>query len=697
MKKLLVLFVSLLIGSHTYLLAQNGQAYIYGAEETYCIFGQPGYFIGVPQGGTFTGPGMDGDMFFPQAAGMGTHTIKYIVNDSGMTLTASINVTVTDTVYGQIIGPNGPFNSVCVSGESIPLNSVPYPANYFYGPGVVSQGGMYYLNPTQLDPGGIYTIYAMGATPQGCSFSASHTFNVTFGTTQAQILNIPPQICASAPPIALQAVPPGGTFYLNGMPLWADSSGITYLYPNMIGDFGYLEYEGYANGCGFYANDTLNVIQGADAHIMGVPEAVCVGSQQPVFLQGMPEGGNFIITDGMGVVVQSGPSGMPFYPQMPGIYIISYSGNAGGCNYSASQALHVLPGIVGTAQTVPASCPTCADGWAYVVIQGGNSPFYYLSLSDGTNHTINAGGDTLTNLLPGTYVASFSDPQGACSSSFSFTIESLTQGCNPPVSLTYTNIQTGSVLLQWDAVPSAVSYTLRYRKQGGTSWLSLNVSTNYRVLTNLSPTTTYEWIVRANCINVGPGSFSPISNFTAIGGVPPCTRPTGLMLISLQPNDIGLSWDAQPGAMYYEVQYRKSLGGSWISTFVTTNSIFITSLTPGTVYTARVRSRCGEYDTPWSNTISFQTPMAKLEGAIQYTETNSFSLSLYPNPNKGLFNLQLEQAPSVALPVTIMDMTGRTVLQQSIQSTETSFDLSNYAKGIYLLKVGDKTAKVIVE
>jgi len=271
------------------------------------------------------------------------------------------------------------------------------------------------------------------------------------------------------------------------------------------------------------------------------------------------------------------------------------------------------------------------------------------------------------------------------------------QGCLPPVSLTYTNIQAGSVLLQWDAVPSAISYTLRYRKQGGTSWMSLNVAQNYRSITNLSPTTVYEWIVRANCINVGPGGFSPINTFTAGFATPPCTRPTGVTLINLQRTDAGLTWDSQPGATYYEVQYRKTLGGNWITIFASINTTFFTGLTPGTIYSARIRARCGEYDTPWSGVVSFQTPMAKMATEATFNEVSLLALSLYPNPSKGIFTLHIDNFDGTGIPVQIIDMTGRTLITQSIDSTETTFDLSNYAKGVYVVKIADKTARVIVE
>jgi hypothetical protein len=51
-------------------------------DSLYCVNAAPVTFTGVPGGGTFSGPGVTGNVFDPNAAGLGTHIITYTYNDN---------------------------------------------------------------------------------------------------------------------------------------------------------------------------------------------------------------------------------------------------------------------------------------------------------------------------------------------------------------------------------------------------------------------------------------------------------------------------------------------------------------------------------------------------------------------------------------------------------------------------------------
>lgn len=65
--------------------------------------------------------------------------------------------------------------------------------------------------------------------------------------------------------------------------------------------------------------------------------------------------------------------------------------------------------------------------------------------------------------------------------------------------------------------------------------------------------------------------------------------------------------------------------------------------------------------------------------------------AVFPNPTNGLLTIQLKE---VNQPVTIqlLDLTGRIIISSSLNSIETSIDLSNYASGEYLLTITDEDA-----
>jgi hypothetical protein len=80
------------------------QCSISGLDSVYCPYYQDIIMTGYPAGGTFSGDGVSDNHFYPQWAGIGTHTISYtvpiIVDQAGtfapVTLTSPTYVTMGD-------------------------------------------------------------------------------------------------------------------------------------------------------------------------------------------------------------------------------------------------------------------------------------------------------------------------------------------------------------------------------------------------------------------------------------------------------------------------------------------------------------------------------------------------------------------------------------------------------------------------
>jgi len=73
--------------------------------------------------------------------------------------------------------------------------------------------------------------------------------------------------------------------------------------------------------------------------------------------------------------------------------------------------------------------------------------------------------------------------------------------------------------------------------------------------------------------------------------------------------------------------------------------------------------------------------------------------AVFPNPTNGLLTIQLKEL-NQSLIIQLLDLTGRVIISSSLNSMETSIDLSNFASGEYLLNVtsGDailNTLKII--
>lgn len=98
--------------------------------------------------------------------------------------------------------------------------------------------------------------------------------------------------------------------------------------------------------------------------------------------------------------------------------------------------------------------------------------------------------------------------------------------------------------------------------------------------------------------------------------------------------------------------------------------------------------------------------IVKLGAQISSTDEpqKDFAISIFPNPNRGKFNLQLSNLTSPFAEVTVSDILGRVVLQQqlSVKARQVSEQLEiPAAKGMYLLqlKTGGQTftRKIVVE
>ena len=87
------------------------------------------------------------------------------------------------------------------------------------------------------------------------------------------------------------------------------------------------------------------------------------------------------------------------------------------------------------------------------------------------------------------------------------------------------------------------------------------------------------------------------------------------------------------------------------------------------------------------------------------TNDNNIALNVYPNPNKGVFTLNVNATDVKELNVTVMNLQGQTVYSKNnfdnLNNVNEQIDLSNNAKGVYFINVtsdkGVKTHKVVVQ
>ncbi|MEO7176243.1 MAG: fibronectin type III domain-containing protein, partial [Saprospiraceae bacterium] len=202
--------------------------------------------------------------------------------------------------------------------------------------------------------------------------------------------------------------------------------------------------------------------------------------------------------------------------------------------------------------------------------------------------------------------------------------------CSAPTWLSETNITNSSATVNWDPVQNAGSYFVQWRYANSNQWIgSATVFGNSYTIQGLNQNTSYVWQVRTNCYNGDYSEFSALEYFTT-NGAPTCAIPSYLWVNNITGNSAVVGWNTVYGAVNYTVEYQVSGSGNINTVTTSSNNVLINNLTPGTTYTFRVRSNCGNgYYSAYSYMLWFTTtggycgiPNNTYEGPITYNTAN---------------------------------------------------------------------------
>jgi hypothetical protein len=134
---------------------------------------------------------------------------------------------------------------------------------------------------------------------------------------------------------------------------------------------------------------------------------------------------------------------------------------------------------------------------------------------------------------------------------------------------------------------------------------------------------------------------------------------------------------------------------AWNAIAGNSNSKTKYGLTTGNDFSWRIRGACGTNGTSWAT--SFTSPVYYTLGAERLAGTVA-NLDVYPNPSKGVFNLQFELKESQDISISIINLVGEEIFikeyfdfQEKYQKT---IELKNKAKGVYFLEINTTKEKL---
>jgi len=367
-----------------------------GLSSNYCIYDAT-FLIGTPSGGTFSGPGVVGNIFYANVSGVGTFSITYTYQNSNGCINSQTQQTTVTPL--SIVDYTGLDSAYCVYDPAVPLTGLPS-GGTFSGPGVVgntfdpSVSGVGYhsinyaysdgfgcvsdvtkfvtVNPIPVvtinglsssyclnSPPELLTGYPLGGTFSGpgmtgntfdpsLSGAGNHIITYTYMDTNYCVGSISLSVVVfPLTPVSFSGLSPYYCVNDLSSPLLGNPAGGTFTGTGIVSDFFYPNISGAGtynivytyvdmNGCTNTSVQPVTVHPLTPVSFTGLPAQYCLNGA-PLTLTGYPSGGTF---SGPGV------SGYTFNPSTAGVGIqdITYSYTDGNtCTNEQIQSVNVLP------------------------------------------------------------------------------------------------------------------------------------------------------------------------------------------------------------------------------------------------------------------------------------------------------------------------------------------------------------------
>ncbi len=255
--------------------------------------------------------------------------------------------------------------------------------------------------------------------------------------------------------------------------------------------------------------------------------------------------------------------------------------------------------------------------------------------------------------------------------------------CNPPTNVSATNVNAFGATLTWAAVSGANTYKIYSISNGVVTNVGGTAATTF-VLNNLTPSSSYSYVVACFCNNV-EGAKSTPATFTT-SALTNCNPPTNVTVTNIAMQNAVVSWAAVSGITAYRVKYNV-VGSTALPLYFYINgktNLTISNLQPNTNYNVSVASVCGANSsntgtysptqtfktqnilpctTPTNVTVTNITPLsAKVSWdsvpnvtnwRINYAPVNGFSNTFYSSI-KNTFTITSGLVPSTNYKLTIV-------------------------------------------
>ena len=266
-----------------------------------------------------------------------------------------------------------------------------------------------------------------------------------------------------------------------------------------------------------------------------------------------------------------------------------------------------------------------------------------------------------------------------------------------------------------DSVCMLLKYFVRYREVGTNSWNTksagvgnglciFGLNTVTKQLLNLSPSTHYEFKMKAFYCGGTSSNYSPAVQFTT-SDVCPDMNNLSVQTFNNNTSKAKFTWDTTGAYIFARILLRiDTTGANWqtsggFGVYYPTLYVNKFGLQASESYRAQGRTFCDSNITAyrsvaWTSPIFWSQPNPiRLHGGVSIN-----NLDVYPNPSTGVFNISFSSDKIDDLNIRILNLIGSQLYkenkQQFVGEYTNEIILDNYAKGIYFLEI--ETSKEII-
>lgn len=253
-------------------------------------------------------------------------------------------------------------------------------------------------------------------------------------------------------------------------------------------------------------------------------------------------------------------------------------------------------------------------------------------------------------------------------------------------------ITNSGAILTWTVVSESTGYNYRFRPTGTTHWINGKTKANSVTLSGLVENTSYEYQVQTTCVN-SKSVYTVSSSFTTTGSarVDPtrCDAVPANLTASTTSKTADVSWNPVEGVIEYQYRYRPVTGGRWVRGNVSTHSVSLTGLKPGTSYNFHIRARCGDFS-PIARLV-FSTLNNVNDQVNHFTPIKSDltfgeEVMLYPNPASDRLHIEIHEFFDGAQ-VLIYDVKGVKLMEGKTITGDDEINITTLSPGMYYVRI----------